>query len=112
MEMISLQRIRQPDSVGRRICLMLEKQGNLTQRRLTMEIGVTKGAMSKYLKALCAEGYVVRVRRVAGRTGGWRKGMTIEYARTALPLPPDDAAPVLSMQEVGQAIDAMVRGAR
>lgn len=112
MEMISLGGMEREGAMCRRICKVLE-EGKRTELQISDATGVLLPSVCKYLKLLCAEGYVRRAEFTVNRRGVAQGRRPRLFERTAKPLPRvmERAAP-LPIREVARTIDAMVRGAR
>jgi hypothetical protein len=112
MEMISLGGMEREGTMCRRICKVLE-EGKRTELQISDATGILLPSVCKYLKLLCAEGYVCRAELTVNRRGVAQGRRPRLFVRTGKPLPPvmERAVP-MPIREVARTIDAMVRGAR
>ncbi|KWB54196.1 winged helix-turn-helix domain-containing protein [Burkholderia ubonensis] len=114
MRVISLRNLSNPDLIGHRICELLDEEGRLTQEHLSMRLGVRRGTISKYLKALTEGGYTYVSGTITyakpSRKKGMRRGVIYLYARTAKPLPIDNCdCEEITAAELHQIMSGIVR---
>lgn len=103
-----------PDSTAKQILRQLDAAAPLTQRQLLALTGRTKGAISKALKLLLAEGYVrFSAGEKASRLGRLDARHVQEYSRTAKKLPEEAErdTTALTAGELCAVMDAVVRSA-